>query len=217
MLSPDRNCSLCPRLVGLRHDLERQHPGWHNAPVPTVGPGRAPLLVVGLAPGLTGANRTGFPFHGDGSGDWLMAALAEIGRAELRDSRPPGLRGVRITNAVRCLPPGNLPNGSERARCSQYLRADVQHLLGGPRRRRRVAVLALGRVAHEEVLRALELPRAEHPFGHGFEHEIGRRALLLDSFHCSRYNVNTGRLSWPSFLYLFQQLHHWLDAPLRPA
>ncbi len=213
-MEPDApaDCAACPRLVQLRRQLRVQQPDWHNAPVTTAGPVRAPLLVVGLAPGYGGANRTGFPFHGDGSGDWLMAALARIGRAQLREPAPPRLRGVRIANAVRCLPPENRATGLERRTCNQFLQADLQQLLGSSRRRRPVAVLALGRVAHEEVLRALGLARNDHPFRHGDWHVLGRRAMLVDSFHCSRYNQHTGRLTWPAFLDLFLRLEAWLSA-----
>ncbi len=186
-------------------DAERAlQPDWHCSPVPPWGARSARLLVVGLAPGRTGANRTGIPFTGDDSGEFLFAGLERFGFAEARPASAPGprrfrLRDVRITNAVRCLPPGNRPLPAELRDCRPFLQRELGELLAGGRRRRPVAVLALGRVAHEAVLDALARPRRTFPFAHDAAHALASGALLVDSFHPSRYNTCTGRLTVPMF------------------
>lgn len=179
--------------------MRAEHPGWHAAPVPAVGPDDAHLLVVGLAPGMRGANRTGRPFLGDDSGALLYPALARAGFATERGAGRWRLLDTRITNAVRCVPPANRPLPEERRRCAPFLERDLGRLLRGGRRRRPVAVLALGAVAHEAVLRLLGRRRRDFPFAHGAEHRIADGARLVDAYHPSRYNVRTGRLTEAMF------------------
>jgi uracil-DNA glycosylase len=172
-------------------------PGWFNAPVPSFGSETASLLVVGLAPGLRGANRTGRPFTGDFAGDLLYAALIEHGFAVGTYAAHPDdgleLRGTMITNAVRCVPPLNRPTGGEIAACQPFLAKRLQSL---PRLR---AILALGRIAHDSTVQALGARKAAHPFKHGVRHDIADGLTLFDSYHCSRYNTNTGRLTVEMF------------------
>lgn len=168
-------------------------PGWHNAPVPSFGPADAPLLVVGLAPGLRGANRTGRPFTGDYAGEILYPALLRHGfaRGQFRADPLDGLElvGCRIANAVRCVPPQNRPTPQEVATCRAFLAPELDGL-APPR-----VLLALGRVAHESLLRASGLRPSRVPFAHGAEHRLPDGRALLASFHTSRYNVNTGVLT----------------------
>ncbi|MCS6931650.1 MAG: uracil-DNA glycosylase [Acetobacteraceae bacterium] len=195
--SPARDCPLCPRLVAFRAAARAQQPAWHNAPVPSWGPLEAPLLIVGLAPGLRGANRTGRPFTGDYAGRLLYATLLETGLAEgaYAESPEDGLRltGCRIANAVRCVPPANLPLPAEIRACNGFLAAEIAAM---PRLR---AVLALGGVAHGAVLRALGLRPSAFRFAHGAEHAPRPGLMLVDSYHVSRYNTQTGRLTPPMF------------------
>jgi len=214
-LVPGRDCPLCPRLVGFREELRGKFALWHNAPVPSFGPQDASLLIVGLAPGLKGANRTGRPFTGDFAGDLLYATLAKFGWASGRYTagRDDGawvpdtlaLKGVRITNAVRCLPPQNKPLPAEINTCRPFLTNEITAL---PRLR---AVLALGRVAHETILGALALKRSAYPFKHGALHELPGGLMLADSYHCSRYNTNTGMLTTEMFEAVFRALRARLD------
>ncbi len=190
---PAPDCGLCPRLVAFRHQNRAALPHCHNGPVPAFGPLTAPLLVVGLAPGLKGANCSGRPFTGDGAGDLLYPALLAAGLGQgAYGARPDDgvvLTRVRITNAVRCVPPENKPTAAETRQCRPHLVAEMAAM---PALR---AVLALGRVAHEAVLAARDLRRKDHPFAHGARHGLGNGVTLWDSYHCSRYNVNTGRLT----------------------
>ncbi len=208
-LSPGRNCPLCPRLVALRNANRLLWPDWHNAPVDTFGDPQATLLIVGLAPGLHGANRTGRPFTGDYAGDLLFATLIAYGfAAGAYAARPDdGLRliGTRLTNAVRCLPPENRPIGAEEAACRPFLAAEMAAL---PRLR---AVLALGVVAHGAVLAALGMRKAAHAFAHGARHELPDGRWLFDSYHCSRYNTNTGRLTEAMFQAVAADIRRHLD------
>ena len=190
---PPHECGLCPRLVAYRHEQRVKHPDWFNGPVPTFGTlGEASLLVVGLAPGVSGANRTGRPFTGDYAGDLLYNALIAHGfAAGIFDARPDdglALRGAAVTNAVRCVPPQNKPVGAEINTCRQFLAAT---LAGMPRL---VVVLALGRIAHDTLVRTLGARLAEHPFRHGATHQV-QQTTVVDSYHPSRYNVNTGVLT----------------------
>jgi len=178
-------CRRCPRLASFLAESRRRHPDYWSRPVPGFGDARAWLVVVGLAPGMHGANRTGRPFQGDGSGAWLYGSL---GRAGLWDGRR--LRGAYIVNAVKCVPPGNRPTADELARCRPWLADELDAL---PRAR---LVLALGRIAHEAVRRAWHAtPLADHPFGHGALAHIPGRPPLLASYHPSRQNTNTGTLT----------------------
>ena len=197
---PLPDCPLCPRLVAFRHTWREKEPGWFNAPVPTFGPRNARLLVVGLAPGLRGANATGRPFTGDGAGDFLYPALIGSGYARgAYDARPDdGLELVncRITNAVRCVPPANRPLAAEIRSCNPFLSRE----LTAPRLD---TVLALGGLAHQAILDAVGARRSAFPFAHGALHELSGSLMLVDSYHCSRLNTNTGRLTWEMFRHVF--------------
>jgi uracil-DNA glycosylase family 4 len=201
---PSPNCPLCPRLAGFRATQRAAHPDWFNAPVPPLGPQTAELLIVGLAPGLRGANRTGRPFTGDYAGDLLYATLRKFGLAhgDYAGHRDDGLTldHARITNAVRCVPPQNKPETTEIAACRPFLTAELAAL---PRLR---AVLALGAIAHHTVLATRGLRRAAYPFGHGALHELPGGLLLADSYHCSRLNTNTGTLTAEMFEAVFAVL-----------
>lgn len=199
---PGRNCPRCPRLAAFRAAQRSAHPDWHNAPVPAFGALDARLLVVGLAPGLKGANRTARPFTGDHVGRMLFATLSRLGlaRGAYGERADDGLTlaGVRITNAVRCVPPANKPVPSEFAECRPFLAREI----GAMGRLR--AILALGAGAHEQVLAVLgAAPKRDWPFAHGAVHEMadqaGRALTLIDSYHCSRQNTNTGRLTQAMF------------------
>jgi len=208
---PPRHCSLCPRLAAFRETQATAHPEWFNGPVPPFGDAQAEVLIVGLAPGLRGANRTGRPFTGDYAGGLLYATLRKYGFAEGDyDARPDDgleLRRVRITNAVRCVPPQNKPEPSEVANCRRFLAAEIGAML------QLRAILALGAIAHNAVLTALGLRRALFPFGHGRLHHLPCGLTLADSYHCSRLNTNTGRLSPAMFEAIFGLLSSCLDAP----
>jgi len=191
--APGRDCPLCPRLVAYREANRAAHPGWHNAPVPSWGPRDAPLLVLGLAPGLRGANRTGRPFTGDYAGRLLYGTLLKFGQArgEFLEAPDDGLEltGCRIANAVRCVPPANLPTPAEIRACNGFLRAELAAM---PRLR---AVLALGVVAHNALLSAKGIPARRFPFAHGAIHALPDGLWLADSYHVSRYNTSTRRLT----------------------
>jgi uracil-DNA glycosylase family 4 len=194
---PAADCALCPRLAAFRAANRRAYPDWHNAPVPSFGPLDAQLLIVGLAPGLRGANRTGRPFTGDYAGDLLYATLSKFGfaggRYAARSDDGFALRDCRITNAVRCVPPENKPIPAEIAACRPFLAAEIAAM-----KRLRI-VLALGAIAHQTVLVTLGERRAAFPFKHGAMHELANGLTLADSYHCSRYNTNTGRLTTEMF------------------
>jgi uracil-DNA glycosylase len=200
---PDRNCPLCPRLAGFREAARTREPGWFNAPVPSFGDADARLLIVGLAPGLQGANRTGRPFTGDFAGDLLYATLIEYGFARgTYQARPDDgmtLVDCRISNAVRCVPPQNKPLPAEINTCRPFLSATLEAM---PKLR---AIVALGRVAHESALKALGLRSAAAPFAHGAIHPAGKLALY-DSYHSSRYNTNTRVLTPEMFRSVFAKV-----------
>ena len=185
---PGRDCALCPRLVDYRHEQRVAHPQWFNAPVPSFGTADAELLIVGLAPGVQGANRTGRPFTGDFAGDLLYGTLIKFGFATGEFKADPSdglaLQRTMITNAVRCVPPQNKPAPAEIKSCNSFLRLRIDTLANLK------AVVALGRIAHDGILTALDMRKAAHPFGHGAEHQINA-LRLFDSYHCSRYNTNT--------------------------
>ena len=194
---PGRACALCPRLVEYRQANRAANPDWFNAPVPSFGALDARLLVVGLAPGVRGANRTGRPFTGDFAGALLYQTLLKAGLATGGYGADPAdglrLRNTRVTNAVRCVPPGNLPVPAEIAACNPFLTAELAAM---PAVR---GVLALGGVAHKAVLRARGLKASHVPFQHGALHELPDGFLLADSYHVSRLNTNTGRLTTAMF------------------
>lgn len=190
---PERACGLCPRLVAFRRSNAVAEPTWFNGAVPSFGDCDARLLVVGLAPGLKGANRTGRPFTGDFAGDLLYATLIEqglaIGSYQARPDDGLVLREVMISNAVRCVPPENKPTPAEINCCRPFLAARIKALP------RLSVILALGRIAHDSSLGALGERKSRFPFAHGARHELSGGLTLYDSFHCSRYNTNTGRLT----------------------
>lgn len=201
----DARCRRCPRLAAFVDAVRRDHPGYWCAPVPPYGPRGAKLLIVGLAPGMHGANATGRVFTGDYAGLLLYRTLHAYGYATLPASvsRDDALALVdcRITNAVKCLPPQNKPLASEVANCNRYLAADLSALAAG------AAVLALGRLAHDAVLKALGAPARAHAFGHGARHALRRGEIVLfDSYHCSRYNTNTRRLTESMFRTVFDAI-----------
>jgi len=194
---PGRDCPFCPRLVAFRDKQRAAQPGWHNAPVPSFGPIGARLLVVGLAPGLRGANRTGRPFTGDYAGTLLYATLTKFGFArgsyEQRPDDGLELIDCRVTNAVRCVPPANKPEPSEIRTCHAFLVAELAAMTNLR------AVLALGTIAHHAVLNALGQRQAAFPFRHGAIHAMPHDLAIADSYHCSRLNTNTGRLTTEMF------------------
>ena len=209
-VSPSRDCAACPRLAQYRVLNRAAFPDWSNAPVQSFGEASARLLIVGLAPGLRGANRTGRPFTGDYAGDLLYETLLRHGFASGNYERrsDDGLRLIdcAIVNAVRCVPPENKPTPLEIATCRRYLTQSIAALA------RLETVLALGRVAHESVLRSIGARTARFPFAHGARHELRPGGpYLFDSYHCSRYNTNTGVLTAAMFFDVFTAIRAELD------
>ena len=206
---PDRNCPLCPRLAEFRAQIRVREPSWHNAPVASFGDPNARVLIVGLAPGLQGANRTGRPFTGDYAGDLLYDTLRRFGFAEGRyQARPDdglALIDARITNAVRCVPPENKPTPAEIKTCRSFLEATIAEMANLR------AIVTLGRISHESTTAALNHRRAAAPFGHGAAHDIGKLRIFA-SYHCSRYNTNTGVLTPKMFQDVFAAARAYLDA-----
>lgn len=204
-----RDCRLCPRLASYRDIAAATHPDWFNGAVPSFGPEDARVLILGLAPGVAGANRTGRPFTGDYAGDLLYATLAKFGLANDRFAARTDdgleLRGCMVTNAVRCVPPQNKPLPAEIATCRRFLAARIEAL---PRLR---AIVCLGRIAHESLLRTLGARLAAHPFVHGARHDMASY-VIFDSYHCSRYNTNTGRLTPAMFEAVFADLSRYVAA-----
>ena len=195
--APGRDCALCPRLAAYRTANRAANPNWFNAPVPSFGDLTSPLLVVGLAPGVRGANRTGRPFTGDFAGVLLYRTLLKFGLATgaygANAADGLGLRRTRVTNAVRCVPPGNLPTPAEITACNPFLTAELAAMPGVR------GLLALGGVSHKAVLRARGLRASHVPFQHDVLHELPDGFLLADSYHVSRLNTNTGRLTTAMF------------------
>lgn len=206
---PGRDCPRCPRLAAFRNEWRRRQPDWFNAPVPAFGERQARLLIVGLAPGLQGANRTGRPFTGDFAGDLLYETLLRYGFARGRyDARPNDsleLVDCRITNAVRCVPPENKPTTAEIKSCRDFL---VPAIAGMPELK---AIVALGRIAHDSTVVALGAKRATAPFAHGAARDFGR-CRLFSSYHCSRYNTNTGVLTPDMFRKVFADVRTFISA-----
>ena len=208
--APHPDCQLCPRLAAFRAANRRAFPDWHNAPVASFGDPAARLLVVGLAPGLRGANRTGRPFTGDHAGEILYATLRRFGfaRGHYRAAPDDGLELIdcRITNAVRCVPPENRPLGGEVNACRRFL---LGELTAAPQPK---VIMPLGAIAHASVLRALALPASRFAFRHGLTYAIPSGRALAPSYHCSRYNLNTGRLTPAMFEQVFARVRALVDA-----
>ena len=206
--TPGPGCSLCPRLARFRAANRRAHPDFFNSPVPSFGQASPRLLIVGLAPGLKGANRTSRPFTGDYAGDLLYQTLTNFGFARGTYDRraDDGLQliGCRITNAVRCVPPENKPTTTEIKTCLRFLKAELEAAPDLD------VVLALGTVAHGAVLSALDQKKSAYPFRHGAVHELPGGLLLADSYHCSRYNTNTRRLTVEMFEAVFAEVRRRL-------
>ncbi len=204
----DRNCRACPRLAEFLDTVSERHPDYYCRPVPPFGDPAAELLVVGLAPGMHGANRSGRPFTGDYAGILLYQTLHKFGFASRHESisADDGLQlsNCRITNAVKCLPPENKPVGAEINTCNAYLANELATLPDAS------VILALGGIAHRAVVKALALRQADYKFGHAALHDLGR-FRLLDSYHCSRYNTNTGRLTETMFEDVFREARALLD------
>lgn len=219
---PSPNCAICPRLHAFLQEWRCKEPEWHNAPVAPFLPAHdddVQLLIVGLAPGLRGANRTGRPFTGDYAGELLYSTLCEFGFAsgkfEARSDDSLRLVDAGIVNAVRCVPPENKPVGSEINNCRQFFSPLLTHF------KNLRAVVTLGTIAHQSTVRAMGAPVSRHPFGHGKETNIdGLR--IFSSYHCSRYNTNTGKLTEPMFRDIFRSVRTFLTAvpvqtkPLEP-
>ncbi len=207
---PPRNCDLCPRLVQFRDQNLLKQPNWFNGAVPSFGDNNPRFLIVGLAPGLNGANATGRPFTGDYAGDLLYATLLKFRFASGTYKASPDdglkLKDCMITNAVRCVPPANKPQTDEIKNCRPFLKQRIKSL---PKLN---AILALGLIAHNQVLSALDLKRSQYKFVHGAHHEILENLVLFDSYHCSRYNTNTRRLTTEMFESVFVDIQNHLQA-----
>ena len=205
---PGRDCPLCPRLRALRDHWRGREPDWFNAPVASFGPATARLLIVGLAPGLRGANRTGRPFTGDFAGDLLFGTLKTFGFASGSYAARPDdglvLIDARITNAVRCVPPENKPTPVEIKTCRSFLRSTIAEM---PNLR---AIVTLGRISHDSTIAALNQRRSAAPFGHGRSLDIGALRIFA-SYHCSRYNTSTGVLTTEMFRAVFAKVRDYLD------
>lgn len=206
---PPADCDLCPRLHQFRVDTAKTHPDWYNGAVGSFGDPDAKLLILGLAPGLRGANRTGRPFTGDFAGDLLYQTLGDFGFATGTYEADPddGLELVdaMITNAVRCVPPQNKPIGAEINTCRDFLRSRLDTLDNLK------AIVVLGRIAHESLLRTFGLKLKDHPFVHQARHDLDNGLSMFDSYHCSRYNTNTGRLTEEMFRAVFADVRRYID------
>jgi uracil-DNA glycosylase family 4 len=209
----DPDCRRCPRLAVFLDEVAAKNPGYWCRPVPPFGDPRARLLIVGLAPGMHGANRTGRPFTGDYAGLLLYETLHRFGFSNFPESRSADdelrLIDCRITNAVKCLPPDNKPVGAEVNTCNAFLSAELASMPADS------VVLALGGIAHRAVIKGMGLRQASFPFGHAMEHRVSNRIRMLDSYHCSRYNTNTGRLTAGMFYAVFGRAKELLERPVR--
>jgi uracil-DNA glycosylase family 4 len=207
-MSFDISCRKCPRLAEFLSDLKKEYPSYYCKPVPPFGVSKPELLIVGLAPGMHGANATGRPFTGDYAGILLYQTLYEFGFSNQPVSEHAKdrlkLRNCRITNAVKCLPPQNKPNTKEINTCNTFLAEEIAQLKSDS------IILALGTIAHRSVIKALAGRQAEYPFGHGMKHKIGDYHLF-DSYHCSRYNTQTRRLTEKMFKQVFRDIRKFLD------
>ena len=200
----NQSCQLCPRLTGFLAEVKEKYPEYHCQPVAAVGVAKPDVLIVGLAPGLHGANATGRPFTGDYAGILLYETLHKYGYSNKPESVSLNdglkLKRCRITNAVKCLPPENKPTTQEVKTCNAYLQAELKSLKRG------AVVLALGSIAHDAVLRALVLKKRDFAFGHCNVHELSSERWLVDSYHCSRYNTQTKRLTTEMFHNVFEKI-----------
>jgi uracil-DNA glycosylase len=205
----DFNCRQCPRLASFLDEVKEKHPDYHARPVAPFGVDDPKLLIVGLAPGMHGANATGRPFTGDHAGILLYKALHQFGfsNQESATRADDGLELVncRISNAVKCLPPANKPTGDEINVCNQFLSAELETLSTG------TVILALGLVAHKAVIKALNLKQKDYPFGHGNTASLANGQWLIDSYHCSRYNTQTRRLTERMFFDIFKNIHEFIN------
>ena len=196
-------CSLCPRLSDFLSDIRQQYPDYHGLPVPPFGAEQPDLLIVGLAPGMHGANASGRPFTGDYAGILLYETLYEFGfsNAPVSESRDDGLvlKRCRITNAVKCLPPQNKPTSDEISTCNRFLQAELASL------KTTAGIIVLGRIAHNAVIKALGLKQKDYPFAHAALHRPAKLPWFIDSYHCSRYNTQTGRLTKAMFRKVFER------------
>lgn len=203
------NCTLCPRLSEFLKSVRQEHPDYHGRPVEPFGDDNAQLLIVGLAPGMHGANATGRPFTGDHAGILLYETLYKFGFSNQAEavSRDDGLKLIncRITNAVKCLPPQNKPTGSEINQCNHFLKTELQALPDG------AIILTLGGVAHNSVIKALGLKLKDYKFGHANLHQLVNEQWLLNSYHCSRYNTQTRRLTSEMFEHVFSQAKQLIE------
>lgn len=206
------DCRRCSRLAGFLDEVRAEHPDYHARPVPPFGDSQPRLLIVGLAPGMHGANRSGRPFTGDYAGILLYETLHKFGFANMPVSTAVGdglqLTDCRITNAVKCLPPENKPTGDEVKHCNAYLSHEIAALP------KHSVMLALGGIAHKAVLMATREKAGDFKFGHAARHRLRTGATLFDSYHCSRYNTNTRRLTAPMFEQVFADIRHFLDNPV---
>lgn len=209
-VEPHRDCDLCPRLRSFLLEKREEFPSYHNAPVPSFGDPDPKLLIVGLAPGMHGANQTGRPFTGDWAGDLLYAALAKYGfsTGTYGGTADDGLSlvGAQITNAVRCVPPQNKPIGAECTACRPFLTQQIESLESLK------AILCLGKISHDNTVRAMGLRLKDYPFGHHKIYELQGGKRLYSSYHCSRYNTNTKRLTEEMFYKVFADLRAFIDS-----
>lgn len=207
----DPNCRRCPRLATFLDQVREKQPDYYCLPVPPFGDAKAKLLIVGLAPGMHGANRTGRPFTGDHAGILLYQMLHEFGFSTQSESisadDPLRLTRCRITNAVKCLPPDNKPVGAEINECNRFLANELDTMAEGS------LLFALGGIAHRAIIKAVGGRQADYKFGHAAEHDVAGRFTMLDSYHCSRYNTNTGRLTTEMFRAVFARAREILNQP----
>ena len=208
-MAPDYNCNLCERLCKFRNDNKIKFPTYYNGPVPSFGSIDAEVLVVGLAPGLNGANQTGRPFTNDYAGDVLYPILKDLGfaKGEYKKVKDDGyeLINVRITNAVRCVPPQNKPTTDEEKKCREFLRNEINDM------KKLKVILSLGVVSHKNVLSALNIKQSTAKFSHGKVYQLENGIKLIDSYHTSRYNINTGVLTYQMFEEIIKQIKRLLE------
>jgi len=208
-IEPNKNCNLCPRLRNFLLEKRIEFPNYHNSPVPSFGDKSPELLIIGLAPGLHGANKTGRPFTGDWAGDLLFSALEKYGftKGTYKGTSDDGLElnGVRITNAVRCVPPQNKPISTEANACREFLKKELKSLTSIK------AILCLGKISHDNTVRALDLKLSSYKFGHHVINRLDGNKKLFSSYHCSRYNTNTKRLTEKMFFSVFESIRSHIN------